>query len=253
MSGVPRSWRQDVLAACLAAGEGAAASHHAAGCLWCLPGFEPIAIEISVPRGRRPRPNGVRVHQVDLPSADVTLVEAIPVTTPARTLLDLASVAPADTVEEALDDALRRRLVTVARLRWRLDELGPRRGVAIIRRFLNARSVPADGVQSVLETRLLRLIRRAGLPRPVAQHRVRDRGRLIAIVDFAYPEKRLAIEVDGYRWHSGRARWQRDLARRNALTRLGWRVIHFTAHDLDSNPEGTIAAIAEALSGWQDL
>ncbi|MGH2727306.1 MAG: DUF559 domain-containing protein, partial [Actinomycetota bacterium] len=62
-----------------------------------------------------------------------------------------------------------------------------------------------------------------------------------------YPDKLLAVEVDGYRWHSGRIRWQRDLTRRNELTRLGWRVIHVTADDLARRPNETILRLAAAV------
>lgn len=247
LNGAPSSWRQQLFAACLALGRGAVASYRAAGALWHLAGYDPGILEVSVPRGRRPREHGVLVHQVVLLPVDVTAVEAIPITTPTRTLLDLAAVSPADAVEEALDDALRRGLIKLPRLRWRAEQLGPRSGVNVMRRLLDARAETVGSPQSVLETRLLQLLKRAGLPTPECQHEIRDRGRLIAVVDFAYTEERLAIEADGYRWHSGRARWQHDLARRNELTRLGWRVIHVTAEDLNQHAEATVRAVAEAL------
>lgn len=247
LAGAPASWRQRLLAAVLAAGSAAAASHCSAAGMRRLAGFESGAMEISVPRGRRPRLPGVTIHQVPLTAVDIEIVDAIPVTTPARTLLDLAAVAPADAVEEALDDALRRGLVSISRVRWRLDELGRRPGATTMRRLLDARTEGAGAAQSVLETRLLRLLQRAGLPRPVSQHQIRDRGRLIAIVDFAYPDAKLAIEVDGYRWHSGRRQWQHDLERRNEITKRGWRVIHVTAKDLRDRPEATVEIITEAL------
>jgi very-short-patch-repair endonuclease len=247
LNGAPSSWRQQLFAACLALGRGAVASHRAAAALWHLAGYDPGILEVSVPRGRRPRERGVLVHQVVLLPVDVTAVEVIPITTPARTLLDLAAVSPADAVEDALDDALRRGLVKLPRLRWRAEELGPRSGAKVIRRLLDARTATVGSPQSVLETRLLRLLRRAGLPTPECQHEIRDHGRLIAVVDFAYTEERLAIEADGYRWHSGRARWQHDLARRNELTKLGWRVIHVTAHDIVRRPDSTVQTVAAAL------
>ena len=138
---------------------------------------------------------------------------------------------------------LRRGLVALPRLRWRLSELGPRRGARTIRRLIDSRTGAAVRPQSVLETRFLRLLLRAGLPHPECQHQIREGGRLIAIVDFAYPDVRLAIEVDGYRWHSGRIRWQHDLQRRNELTRVGWHVLHVTAHDLEHDPERIVEAV----------
>jgi very-short-patch-repair endonuclease len=72
---------------------------------------------------------------------------------------------------------------------------------------------------------------------------------VVAVVDFAYPDRRIAIEVDGYRWHAGRRRWERDLARRNALTALGWRVLHVTAADIEQRPGDMLAIVRAALGG----
>jgi very-short-patch-repair endonuclease len=164
-------------------------------------------------------------------------------------LLDVAAVASSDLVEEALDDALRRKLVSLSRLRWRLSEIGRsgRPGVALLRSLVDARTSTTAVPQSVFETRLLRVLKDAGLPEPVVQHEIRDRGRLVGVVDLAFPEIRLAIEAEGYRWHAGRLRFERDLARRNSLTALGWRVIHVTWADLTDRGEATIQAMVRAM------
>ena len=248
LAGTQPSWQRALVAACLFAGRDSAASHRAAAAVCRLAGGREGVLEISVPRGRRIRQPNLVVHEVRLPAVDVTSVDAIPVTTPTRTLLDLAAVVSADVVEEALDDALRRGLTSIARLEWRIAELGRRPGIAVVRKLLAARGDPTAVPQSVLETRLLRLIKRARLPAPECQHEVKDGGRLVAVVDFAYPDLRLAIEADGYRWHSGRAQWQHDLVRRNALTSRGWRVIHVTSHDLAKQPKDVVRTIADALS-----
>jgi very-short-patch-repair endonuclease len=208
-------------------------------------------IEIGVPATRRVRRRELVVHELGgLERADVTVFDAIPVTTPTRTLIDLAAVVSADVLEEALDDALRRRLTTVRRLRWRLAQLGTRGrpGAGRLEKLVVARA-GGTVTESVLETRFLRLLRRSGLSLPESQYEIRDGRRLVARVDFAYPDLKLVIEIDGYRWHSGRARWERDLARRNALTALGWRVIHVTSTDLDERPGEIVAMIAGALVG----
>lgn len=177
-------------------------------------------------------------------------MDGIPVTTPARTLLDLASVAPPDIVEEAIDDALRRGIVTIDGLRRAFASIGRRGrpGSAAMRAVLNARDASAAVPESVFERRLLRTLRAARLPTPNLQHGIRSGGRLVAVVDFAYPDAKLGIEADGYRWHSGRVRWDRDRARRNRLTLLGWRIIHVTWTDLVRRPAHVIAAIRRALA-----
>jgi very-short-patch-repair endonuclease len=184
-----------------------------------------------------------------LPSIDITIVDGIPVTTPARTLIDLAAKESPRIVEEALDDALRRGLVSRVRLRWRIDELGRRGrpGIDVIRSLVAARTPGTSVPQSVFETRLLRLLREAGLPAPALQHEVKTAGRLLAVVDFAFPDLRLAVEADGYRWHSGRASWEHDRARRNALTSAGWKVVHVTWNDLNHRAPETVAGIKAAI------
>lgn len=249
LAGTPPSERQTLLVACLAWGDEAAASHRSAAPIWCLGGFQWGPVELTVPRARRRSCPGI-VHRNLLPPVDVTVVDAIPVTTPTRTLIDLASVAPSDSVEEALDDALRRGIVSIARLRWRLGELARpgRPGIAAMRRLLDDRAPASPVPESAFERRLLRELRRAGLPDPVLQHEIRSRGRLVAVVDFAFPDARLAIEADGYRWHSGRTRWDQDRTRRNRLTLLGWRIIHVTWTELTRRPDAIVEAIASALA-----
>jgi hypothetical protein len=100
--------------------------------------------------------------------------------------------------------------------------------------------------ESVLETRVLRVLTKAGLPTPASQFEIRDGDHLIARVDFAFPDLKLAVEADGYRWHSSRLRWDHDLARRNTLTALGWRVVHVTWAGLTNHPETVIHTIEQA-------
>ncbi|MFA5892171.1 MAG: type IV toxin-antitoxin system AbiEi family antitoxin domain-containing protein [Actinomycetota bacterium] len=244
LGGAPVTWRQMLLATCLAAGPEAVASLRSAAVVWGLPGFAPGRFELSVPRsGRRARAGSVH-HPRALPAIDVTEVDGIPVTTPARTLVDIAGIVAADVVEEALDDALRRGIVTIAQVRRRTRDLDARGrpGSGVLAKLLDARAGPAEVPQSVFETRLLRALRKAGLPKPAVQHEVRTpRGR--AVLDFAYPEPRVAIEADGFRWHSSRQQWDHDRARRNALTALGWTVIHVTWPELRDHPGEVVRLI----------
>lgn len=250
LSGAASSWQQSLIAICLAWGPGAVISHRCAAALWRLAGFVTVAIELIVPRKRVRDLPGIVHRPLSLPAVDVTSIGAIPVTTPARTLLDLAGVVSRNEVEEALDDALRRKLVSLPRLRWRLQEVGGMGtpGTATLRALIDARAKDFAAVpQSVFETKVLRLLKDAGLPVPVLQHEIRDeRGHLVAVVDFAFPDAKLAIEAEGYQWHTGRQRFDRDLARRNALTAIGWRIVHVTWRDLD-DPRAMIKAVKAGL------
>jgi hypothetical protein len=134
-------------------------------------------------------------------------------------------------LEEAVDDVLCRRLTTLARLRRRADELGPRRGSEALRAILEAWA--GDGVAAnVAEMRVVRLLIDAGLPVPVRQYELWVDGELIARFDIAYPEERLAIELDSFRWHAGRGPFRSDRVRANRVTAAGWRLLRATPDDI---------------------
>ena len=254
LSGVPATWHGDLLAALLWAGPGSMASHRSSARLWRMEGFEEVPVEILTRSGHRR--TGMIVHRLrpgDRPAG--RRIDGIPTTSADRTLLDLAAVVDGARVGLAVDDALRRRLVTLPRLRHLLErEGGPgRTGTSALRRLLAERDGLDARTESELERRLLRLLRRGGLPPPVPQHEVRNRGRLVARLDFAYPELRLGIETHGYRFHSGRERWQRDLRRENRLKRAGWTVLVYTWDDVVADGGRVVeevgAAIAERAAG----
>ena len=194
----PTSRRQRLLAACLAGP--AVASHRAAAALWGFPGFEDAPIEVSAMRHFRRHAADVVWHESrHLGERSVTAIDGIPITRAARTIVDLGYVVDEATVVSALDDALRRALVTVASVEETLERIGPRRlGSGVVRAALKRRPADAPVPESVLESRFEQLLTEAGLPAPIRQHEIRDRhGALLARVDFAYPDARLAIEVDG--------------------------------------------------------
>jgi very-short-patch-repair endonuclease len=242
VAGVPVTWRQSLLAACLAWGVGAVISHRAAAALWELIGFAPGVIELIVPR-KRERAHDHIVHRPrSLQKIDVTIRDGIPVTSLARTLIDLATCTPRDALEEALDDALRCGL-SLARLRWRMSELGARR---VLTDLVDVRA-RGDVTESTFETRFLRALRGAGLPKPVAQHRIGNYR-----VDFAYVDARVVIECDGFRWHAGRRRFDGDRARNNVLTTKGWRVLHVTWPQLRDRPHEITDSLRALLSDLVD-
>lgn len=242
----PPSWRQTLAAACLAAGPDGVASHASAAALRSLAGFKETTIEIATAE------SGVRhrafiVHRVRvLPRSDVTVVDGIPATTVARTLLDLAATRPEGLVEIALDDALHRRLVTVSQLQ-RLAGRERLRGAPALRRLIAARPAGAAVPESPLETRFVQLARQFGLPEPVRQHPITIGGRRMRL-DYAYPGAMVAIENDSYRFHDGRRSWQSDRERRNLLTAAGWRVLQITWGDVTAHPADTANRIRSLLA-----
>lgn len=245
----PESQRQRLVAACLWAGEGSCVSHSWAAVLWGMPVGQPSEIEISSPRNLRNPPEGVKVRHADLMPSDLGRIDGSPVTDPCRTLLDLCGFVDEATLEVALDDALRRRLVTLPRLRWRLRGAPARgkAGMGVLRRLVLERTHSQPTPESPLETLFMRLVRKSRLPRPVGQYEIRRHGRFVARVDFAYAERKIAIEVEGYAYHAGKRAWQRDLDRRNTLQMLGWVVVHVTSEQLRHRPEEVIATLRGIL------
>ncbi len=224
LTGVPVTWKQRALAACLVSGTGAVVSHRSAAVLWGVSGFRPGRIEITVPPGRSNRNALARVHRS---AVDGTRRDGIPVTRPARMVMDLAGVVGADMLEEAVDDVLCRQLC-------RLDELtapAGRRGSVALRAVLDAWNGDAlpDGVA---EMRVVRRLLDVGLPQPARQHEIHHRGQFVARVDLAYPDERLAIELDGFRWHAGRGPFRSDRLRRNRIEAAGWRLLETAPDDI---------------------
>ncbi len=250
-AGVPPTDRQRLMAACLWAGDGAVASHRAAGSLWDIEGFTAAPVEISTTVGGSRPPKGVVCHRVASmpppeaplkapdPGRDVTRRQGIPVTTPARTLLDLGAVAGKRRVERAMHQLLRRGLVSVERLQRIVDEAGGRgrRGAGVLRGILKACGPAYIPPESELEARVFNLLRGSGLPMPVPQYRIRDQdGNVILRADFAFVEDWLALLIDGYSVHSDREAWYEDRRKRNAVVVLGWRVLVITYDDLCNRP-----------------
>jgi very-short-patch-repair endonuclease len=225
------------------------ASHRAAALLLELEGFDKPVLEITSDRRLRPVSNTAIVHYVSQLPRDSSVVAGIGCTSPTRTLVDLAGVAAAELVELATEDALRRGLTSLARLRWFLSVEGARgrRGAKALRTIVQRFEEHQTWTQTEFESRLRQLLRAAGLPLPIAQHQIWHEGKQVARADLAYPHARLAIEAVSYRWHSGRSAWARDQKRSNRLAVRGWRVLNITWDDLMHRPDEVVRRIAEAL------
>jgi hypothetical protein len=251
VNGAPQSWNQRMCAAVLAAGPGAVASHRAAARLWDLDGFAKMPRELSVMRDRRPRLARTIVHcSTDLDRSLTTTRLGIPVTSPARTILDLGAVVRRWHVERAMACAIGRRLVQYSDLAVELGRHGRRgrRGAGVLRSLLDERGFAPVEHESHLEGVLLRLVRVYDLPVPICQFEVFVGGQFVGRVDFAYPEYRVLIEVDGYEHHSSLDAFQGDRVRQNDLVEAGWIVLRFTWEDLVHRPAEVAARILRVLA-----
>ncbi|MCA0146433.1 type IV toxin-antitoxin system AbiEi family antitoxin [Blastococcus sp. LR1] len=186
---------------------------------------------------------GVRVTRRRLADDDITHHGGVPVTTPRRTALDLAREEPLEEAVACLDRLVRAGLVELADVREDAARLtGP--GCRRVRRAASL----ADGLaESPQETRLRLVLRASRLPPAVAQHVVRrPDGAFVARVDFAWPDRRVAVEYEGI-WHGEAQQVARDRRRLNALTAAGWTVVFVTAADL-RDPATLVARVAAALA-----
>jgi very-short-patch-repair endonuclease len=222
------------MAAVLAAGPGAVLSHRSAAALWGIRDSSRSPTEVITPRHcRRP---GIDAHRIALPADEVTVERGIPVTNPARTLLDFAAVVTQPQLEHAFNEAEVRRLASPLPLDALVARYPNRRGNTAIRRVLATHAAMGETVtRSRLERRFLALVDAHALPRP-RMNRTGDHGEL----DATWEDARLVVELDGYATHGTRRAFEDDRARDRALQVAGWRVVRITWRQLTVDA-GTIA------------
>ncbi len=243
----PRTWWQRAKAAELWGGQGAALAGNSAAFVWGLEGFTPGPIELAAIR--RLRSSELVVHYVGpWMEGEIIARKGILVTGAERTIADQARTNSSERLEALLDESLRRRLTTEARMSAYVRSLDGRcvRGIGRLREVLTAR-VNGPPAESPLETMLARLLRSSNLPQPERQHAILRGGRCIARVDFAWPAYRVAVEAQSRTHHADKTSFERDLGRMNALTEAGWLVIYITWDDVHRRPRETLRLIERSL------
>jgi hypothetical protein len=241
---VPPTWEQAVFAAVLAAGEGALASHSSAARLHGLADNCVAAdlIEIVAPLARKVRHPGVRAHRSGLLfDPDRAVASQVPCTAPARTLIDLSGSVNAIDLGRLADRLVRERRMTWIDLvsavpRFRI---APGRSPKVLLQVLRDRWPDYDPGESEFETRVLRVIYRAGLPMPVQQHVVQAGGQRYRL-DLAYPELLVGFELDGWTDHGHRTAFDNDRRRNNLIALEAWRLFHLTWRMDDSEILATV-------------
>jgi len=245
VSGAPISWPQSVLAAVLAAGEGAVASHITAGALWELKPIRDGGEGLHLTAPRRVRIEGVRAHLHTLGAKDQRTRNGIPVTSTERTIFDLAVMLDARTLGQCVDDALRRDLLRLGPLRQLVERsAGPGRPpVHTLRLVLADRIDGYDPGASDWEKRMDRLWDTLGLPPALRQYPVTANGHRY-VLDRAIPELKIGIEWNGFTSHGTRSAFDYDSDRRADLTSEGWHMVDFTSR---SDPKRVVAAVLGAV------
>jgi hypothetical protein len=235
-----------LLAACLAAGREAVASHASAAWLWQLVRAAPERPTVTVAPGRSDQLAGVQQHRRrDIDATRILIRRSIPVTDPIRTLADLGDVVEAEVLDEAIDRALAGRLITVEGLEREVERLHQhgRRGVRHLRLALDRRGFRGAPHPSVLESRTLRLLAGCGVV-PI--------GTEVVVCDGRYRldmllTPHLALEVDGYRFHWSPEAKAADSRRRNDLRLSGIIVIEADWITVVREPQRLQASVRAAL------
>jgi hypothetical protein len=249
--GASDSWERGLLAVVLSI-EGSVASHAAAARLWSFAPRPEDRYEVTIERERRVSLRGVGVHRSGtLDETDVSRRHGIACTSFERTFCDCTTVLSEYQLGRVLDDGLRRGVASLRRLSLCAERLesGPGRHMSITRSLLAARGIGFDPGGSRSELHVLEVLRRAGLPMPVQQFRVRI-GSKTYRPDFAWPDRLVFAEYYGLPFHTGASAVVADSARLTALSAAGWLPLLFTSESSDREiVERTATALDQRRAG----
>lgn len=232
-----------LLAAVKACGPGAVASHFSAAVLWGLMRWDGRRPEVLVASRSTRRHPGLRVHRTArLEFRDVARRRCVPVTSPARTLVDIASMLGPRPLRRAVREAQAQRIVALPHIVEALSRLGPCRGSAKLAAIVATGPAPT---RSELEDVVLDLLLRGGLQHPHVNVPLLLGGRRV-IPDFRWAARRVVVEADGAAWHENRLAREDDAARQAVLEAHGERVVRVTWQQAVGRPAETIARIRAA-------
>jgi hypothetical protein len=230
-------------AAVYACGDGAALSHRSGGNHLGLRLSAPARVEVTVPRGNGRRPRGVHVHESrSLPPEEVTVVDGIPCTTWARTIVDCAGILPERDTDRMIERSMILRVFDLNEMRATLIRASGRKGTSTIHSLL-ARFSEVPPTRSEFERLFLDLVRTLPIEQPVVNGLI---GRYE--VDFHWPAARLIIELDGRATHDTPYGWENDRERDLDLELSGWRVVRITWRQLTEQPQRVASLLLARLS-----
>ena len=226
------------MAAVLACGPDAVLSHRSAAALLELRDWGWTKIEVTVPRRSARRHEGVAVHRsTKLTAKDVTVVNNIPRTSAARTLLDLAEVVTMRQLERSFDQAEIAEVFDLKAIQDQLARNPTRAGAKAVREVLETHYIGKTPTWSENEEALLAITRPLGIPDPdTNQFVILDDGGPPIRVDFVWRDQRVAIEADSRKWHLTRQRFETDRQRDQRLIAAGWTIIRTTWKQMTRGP-----------------
>jgi hypothetical protein len=234
------------IAAVMASGPDAALSHLDAAALWRIYDSRGATIHVTTTTRSPRRLPGIRARARRLDAADVTVKDGIPVTTVARTLVDLTDVLGRDRVLRAIREAEYLQILDLDTLAAAVQRARGRRRLSVLNTAL-ARHRPGQIVRDELEHRFLELVHAAGLPEPETNVKVATRRREYT-VDCLWPREGVAVELDGRAAHARTAAFESDRARDAALSAVGLRPLRFTWHRVTEEGSDVIAELTATLA-----
>ena len=245
VGGAPETFRSRLWISALATG--GTIGFASAAQTWGITPDQDAQIHVVLPHARRVYPpDYVRVHRTPVPLWALACRDGLSTTSMSWTLLDHASTLRSGHRISLIDRGMQRGWVTEADVRGRLKRYPGRTGNAALRRLLPQLG---DGAAAQSERKLHQLLRRAGIGGWRPNHPLWSNGELACVIDVAFPDRRIAIEVDGMAHHIDSERFTRDRRRQNRLVLDGWLILRFTWEDLVERPAYVIREIRAALAG----
>jgi hypothetical protein len=248
VAATPVTRELELWAALLAAGPQAVLSHESALLVHGAEDLPPTPITLTNPHGLHHRLDGVIVHQIDdLAPRHRKMVEGMPISKPARSVVEVAATCGVATVGRVADDLVRAGRTSYAAIATVLADVARpgKPGVETVAAVLDARTGGYVPPASELERLLFATLEAGGLPAPVRQARLPGRGPVSGLVDGAYLDARIVLEADGRRWHTRMDAARRDRERDAQVVRAGWVPLRFLYEQLRGDPGGVCEVVAD--------
>lgn len=248
IAGAPGTRDLEIWSAVLAAGPSSVVTHESAALLHGAEGLPSEPITLTAPHGSHHHLHGVFVHQIDdLADRHRTTIHGLPVSRPARTVVELGATQPADVVGRVADDFVRAGRTSYAAIEQVLTDLTRpgKPGIATVARVLDARGDGYVPPSSELERMLFATLDAGGLPPPQRQIPLPGRGGIAGIADAGYSDARIVLEADGRRWHMRVEAARRDRERDARVVRAGWVPLRFLYEQIRDQPEAVCNLVDE--------
>lgn len=248
VAGAAHDRATELWSAVLATGHDAVVTHESAALLHGAERLSPEPLTLTSRHGTHHRIDGTVVHQIDdLLPAHRTTLNGLPVSTPARAVVELGATSSAEVVGRVADDLVQLRRTTYTAIGAVLAQVSRpgKPGIARVAEALDRRGDGFVPAHSELESALFAALEAGGLPPPVRQLPLPGRGPIRGIADGGYIDAKIVLEADGRRWHSRVEAARRDRERDAQVVRAGWVPLRFVHEQIVGDPSSVCAVVAD--------